>query len=586
VTDTLGYVRVSTEQQAGEQKTSLAEQRRTITELARRLGRVLEAESIYEDAGYSGATAEGRPAFMALFRHCESNTRPASNPGMILMLNDSRFGRFDDPEEAGHWRFVLKQLGWHVRFAEADEVQDPLGRSIVRVVHSSIASQYRANLKVRAKAAARSTAALGLWQQEAPFGYRRLATRRDGAQRVLEIGQRKAEDEVSRLTLGPDEEQRAVRWMFEQYAHGGVSLNVLAIEMVKRFSARAWSKQVCRAMIHNPAYVGDVVWCRRVTDKAERQIQRVRKPEEWVVVRDAHPAIVSRATFDTVQERARSNKRQTTATQGGYPLAGIIRCKQCGNHYAGGGGKKGPPEDIDRFRFYVDTGNKKRIPECPPPMMTLRKRWLEDRVIEVVSEFVARRETQDVIRSEMSALMRRAKTGNSDQRAQLERDRQQLVKQRKRLVDAIGAGTLTEAEAATNLVEVRSRLASIDAEIERLRFANRATIGMGQEIERLVQLAQDFPKTVKRLEGAALREVIAPWIRYARVDKQRRVLEMSLWAIPAADRVLRLGNSRALGTQEKALVSRLTARRTIKLPGTPSQFLTWYNRNRPRKVSV
>lgn len=580
MTDTIGYVRVSTEQQAGEQKTSLADQRRAITELARKLGRILEPQAIYEDAGYSGQTAEGRPAFMALFRHCESNTRPSTNLGMILMLNDSRFGRFDDPEEAGHWRFVLKQLGWHVRFAEADEVQDPLGRSIVRVVHSSLASQYRANLKVRAKAAARSTAARGLWQQEAPFGYRRLATRRDGAQRVLAIGQRKAEDEVSRLTHGPDEEQRAVKWMFDQYAAGGISLGALAREMVKRFPSKRWSKQVCRAMIHNPVYTGDIVWCRRVTDKAERQVQKVRKPEEWVIVRDAHPPIVSRSTFDAVQQRMEGNKRQTTATLGGYPLAGLIHCKQCDHHFAGGGGKKGPAGDVDRFRFYADTGNKKRVPVCKPPMMTLRKRWVEDRVIETVAEFVARPETQDVIRSEMSALMRRAKATSTDQRGQLEKDRQQLLKQRKRLVDAIAAGTLTETEVATNLAEVRSRLSSIDAEVERLRFAGRATIGMGQEIERLVQIAQNFTRTVKRLQGAALREVIAPWIRYARVDKERRVLELSLWAIPAADRVLRLDTSRALATQEKALLSRLTARRTIKLPPQRVALTRWCERQR------
>jgi DNA invertase Pin-like site-specific DNA recombinase len=235
VHDTLGYVRVSTEQQATEQKTSLTDQRRLIVDKARAMGRVLEAAAIFEDAGVSGATAEGRPAFMAMLRYCESNPRPAKAIGMIFVLNDSRFGRFDDPEEATHWRFVLKRLGWRVRFVEGDEVEDTFARGVIRFIGSAQASEYRANLKRTAKRAARSTAEKGLWQQEAPLGYRRLATRTDGAQRVLEIGQRKADDEVSRLTLGPEEEVEAIRTMFDGYANRHLSLGMLMTDMASRF---------------------------------------------------------------------------------------------------------------------------------------------------------------------------------------------------------------------------------------------------------------------------------------------------------------------------------------------------------------
>jgi DNA invertase Pin-like site-specific DNA recombinase len=374
VHDTLGYVRVSTEQQATEQKTSLTDQRRLIVDKARSMGRVLDATAIFEDAGVSGATAEGRPAFMAMLRYCESNPRPAKAIGMIFVLNDSRFGRFDDPEEATHWRFVLKRLGWRVRFVEGDEVEDTFARGVIRFIGSAQASEYRANLKRTAKRAARSTAEKGLWQQEAPLGYRRLATRTDGAQRVLEIGQRKADDEVSRLTLGPEEEVEAIRTMFDGYANRHLSLGMLMTDMVSRFPFRAWSRQTVRMTLKNPAYMGDVVWCRRVTDPAERLTQTVRDKSEWVVVRDAHPAIVSRELYQAVQDRMASNKRQTTATRGGYPLAGLIRCAQCGMHFAGGGGQKGPPDDPDRFRFYRDTGGTTRIPVCPPPITTLRKR--------------------------------------------------------------------------------------------------------------------------------------------------------------------------------------------------------------------
>jgi integrase len=51
-----------------------------------------------------------------------------------------------------------------------------------------------------------------------------------------------------------------------------------------------------------------------------------------------------------------------------------------GKHFAGGGGRKGPPGDVDRYRFYKDTGGTMRVPVCSAPITTLRKRWLEEQV--------------------------------------------------------------------------------------------------------------------------------------------------------------------------------------------------------------
>ena len=540
--DTLGYVRVSTEQQATEQKTSLADQRRLITERAMQMGRVLKADAIFEDAGVSGATADGRPAFMAMRRFCETNQRTQTSRGLIVVLNDSRFGRFDDPEDALYYRVAFKKLGWDIRFCESDEVEDPLGRSVIRLVGSAQASEYRVNLRRTAKRAARATAAKGRWQQEAPLGYRRLGIRGDGAQRVLEIGQRKAADEYVVLTLGPQGEQDAIRWMFDRYGAGGLSLGALTREMIDCFPLRKWSTSTIGATLRNPAYVGDVVWCRRVTDKTERLTRRVRDKSDWVVTANAHPALVTRDLFERVKERMALNKRQTTATAGGYPLAGLIRCAQCGMHFAGGGGRKGPPEDIDRYRFYRDTGGTTRVPVCCPPITTLRKRWLEEKVYGAITRLVMDSTTQKTIRAEVEKVMRSPKEVGKEQRVTIERERQRVLTQRKRLVESIANGTLTEGEAASTMAELRARLSAADSEFERLRFAERAMVSHDDAIERMIRVAQDFPSQLKRLEGSALRELVRPWIADAVVDKKKRLLTLTLWRIPIAAGVFRLHN--------------------------------------------
>jgi DNA invertase Pin-like site-specific DNA recombinase len=541
--ETLGYIRVSTEQQTGEHKTSLIDQKRLITNLAAKLGRALNPGAIFEDAGISGATAEGRPAFMAMVGYCQSNPRTPSTQGVIIVLNDSRFGRFDDPEEATHWRYLLKRLGWHVRFCESDDVQDPFARGVIRYIGSAQASEYRANLKRTAKRSARSTAERGLWQQEAPLGYRRLAIRLDGTSRVLAVGQRKSDDEVSRLTPGPEHEQEAIRWMFEMYGKGGTSLGALSREMQTKFPLRRWSTSTVGATLRNPAYAGDVVWCRRVTDSAERLLRTVRDQSEWVIVRDAHPALVPRELYESVQQRMAANKRQTTATQGGYPLTGLIRCAQCGEHFSGGGGRKGPPGDIDRYRFYRDSGAGKRVPVCKPPVTTLRKRWLEEQVVSAVAKMVADPRTQAIIRQEVQRLMSSAAHSGKARRIELEREKHRLTDQRQRLVDAIASGVLSEGEAARSLAELRGRIFFKDSEIERERFADRSRGSGTEEIERMVELAQDFPTQVKRLHGNALRELIRPWIADAVVDKEQRSLILTLWRIPEAVKVFHLSTS-------------------------------------------
>src|SRR5207249_4484520 len=107
-----------TEDQATDRKTSLADQRAALAALASQLGRQLD--QVFEDAGASGATAEGRRGFTSLVAFCCTHARSPRAPGTVLVLNDSRWGRFRDPEEATYWRVELRRHGWLVRFVEGD----------------------------------------------------------------------------------------------------------------------------------------------------------------------------------------------------------------------------------------------------------------------------------------------------------------------------------------------------------------------------------------------------------------------------------------------------------------------------------
>jgi len=547
--DCLGYARVSKEDQAAENKTSLNDQRTAIMALAARLGRQLSSALIFEDPGVSGATAEDRPGFMALVRHCEAHPRPRSAPGFVLALNDSRWGRFSDAEEATFWRVRLKNCGWRVRFAEGDETEDPTARSVLRAIYSSQASLYRENIRANAKRGAEGAARRGLWQNEAPIGYRRRA--RDpitDQERTLERGQLKGKNEEVRLTLGPQQEQQVVQSIFARYAGGGVSLGALARELDRTFPGRAWSKQTVRAVLKNPAYVGDVVWCRRPHDKAERREHWIRPEADWVVTRDAHPALVSRDMFAAVQERLVGNKRQTRATAGGYPLSGLLRCAQCGESYTGGGGPQGPPDDPDRYRFYKDRGGVGRAPVCSGPLGTLQKRWIEPRIIATVADVVSRPDVRRLIAEECDRQLSDLRSVHTGGRAALERERKRLNTERERLVAAIAHGTVTEAEAAVQIAGSRTALDRIAADLERLRFDDRRSTRLDGEREQLVALAADFATVARRASGAQLREILRPWIADAVVDKANRKLTLTIRRVPLAGVFLQLSAAPGRGS--------------------------------------
>ena len=531
--DTVAYVRVSTEDQARDEKSSLNDQRAAIGVLAARLGRVLADDAVFSDPGRSGQTAEDRPGFMALVAYCQSAPRRQSAPGLVLVLNDSRFGRFRDPDEAAYWRTVLKRAGWVVRFAEGDDTEDLVGRHLLRAIGGAQASAYSAALRANCKRGTRAAAARGLWQNEAPLGYRRLATGGGRPPTVLEPGQRKADDQQVRLTPGPEREQAVVRWAFEAYASGEYSLGSLGRELKKRCPYRKWSRPAVGALLTRPAYVGDVQWCRRPHDKVEREGNFVRPRSEWVIAPDAHPALVSRELFATVASRLGVNKKKRrTAVAGGYPLSGLLTCAQCGRPYVGGGGgvNRKNPDDRDRYRFYKCSGSL--ADECAGRIGTLIKRFIEPAVIDVIADAVANPRLRRAIAAEIDRVTAGTSTAQSGVRSALERERGELERQRDRAVAAIASGIVTADEAAATLGPIRRRLAEIPGAIERLRFEGRAAETVAEQRGALLAMADDFPEAARQATGIALRDLLAPWIASGVVDKHTRKLTLLINCVP------------------------------------------------------
>ncbi len=499
----VGYWRVSTTDQASADRTSPTDQRTAIERRARDWGRTVG--KWFEDPGASGGTAN-RPGFRALLIYCERHPRPDTDRGVILMLNDSRFGRFDNPDEAAYYRFVLWQYGWEVRFVENDDTEDLTTRGVLRAIGSGSASKYRQSVKENARRGARGTASQGYWRSSEPLGYRREVWR-DGKStgKVLERGERKAETDKVKLVPHP-REAKFIKELFTMYA-SGKTLTQCAVFADRHYPEFQWGRQTVRQKLMNRTYLGEV----RCGD---------------IVTPRVHTAIISTALFEQVQERLTENRTLKRSPAGTYMLSGLVSCA-CGGRYVGGGGSpRGPRGDELRYRIYKC--NRGSACDVEPPLYFNRNRT-ERRVLEVIADVVTSDAVQATVAAALDSRLQAEGRNAGSYQVEIAKLEQKLA----RLVAAIADDLLKREEAAPQLGAIRAQLDTLREQRDHAKFAKRQAQALAGEKEELLAMARDFPGLMKRLAGIERRELIRPWLERAAVDPIQRTLTLTIRRLPA-----------------------------------------------------
>jgi hypothetical protein len=176
-----------------------------------------------------------------------------------------------------------------------------------------------------------------------------------------------------------------------------------------------WTDTTIRAILVNPIYTGDMVWNRRTDGRfhkisgkrasERRSVHGARlepnDPSDWIVVKDNHPALVSRRVFEAAQQSRES--RPTAAEQRGrarpsggwngsrsrFILSGLCQCARCGNRYQGFNRAKGERR-VDGSvvkTFYYGCGGYITKGSSVCQMNPVRQEVLEEAVIDAVLKF-------------------------------------------------------------------------------------------------------------------------------------------------------------------------------------------------------
>lgn len=96
----------------------------------------------------------------------------------------------------------------------------------------------------------------------------------------------------------------------------------------KKNASQFWYDTAIRYILTNPHYVGDLVQGRETTRSVTSELRQAIPKKKHIVIKDNHPAIISRDDFKTVQELIRS--RKTNITKGNKHLfTNVLYCSDC-----------------------------------------------------------------------------------------------------------------------------------------------------------------------------------------------------------------------------------------------------------------
>ena len=293
------YLRMSTEHQ----RYSLENQSSAIERYARNHG--FSIIQTYSDAARSGVIFRKREGLKQLIHDV---VQRAATYKVILVYDVSRWGRFQDVDEAAYYEFLCKSAGVPVRYcAEQFENDGSPPNSIMKALKRVMAGEYSRELGCRVYAGQKRLAQLGYRQGGPPgYGLRRMLVSPDGTpKQILLSGERKSivTDRVIQVR-GRPHEVRCVRNIYQMFVGQEMNCTAIARELNRRRIAylgkAPWNERAVQTILTHPKYAGCYVYGR---SSQKLYTSTVHLPKsEWTIVPKAFEPLIDAETFARAQE--------------------------------------------------------------------------------------------------------------------------------------------------------------------------------------------------------------------------------------------------------------------------------------------
>jgi DNA invertase Pin-like site-specific DNA recombinase len=259
----------------------------------------------YSDAAKSGLRLKNRPGLKQLLRDVMEGR---SDFRAVLVYDVSRWGRFQDMDEAAHYEYLCKSSGVPIHYcAEMFTNDNSISGLILKAVKRTMAGEYSRELSVKVRRGLFRLAKLGYkLGGSAVYGLRRQLLDVHGKpKQLLAHGERKSlADEHVTLVPGPSDEIGIVKKIYGYFTEEHRSPNWIAAclnrQRVPYFRGTLWKAGTIRNILQDPRYIGMQVWG-RTTAYLSSPAKRL-PVKQWAICPNAFEPIIPQGLFVRAQQ--------------------------------------------------------------------------------------------------------------------------------------------------------------------------------------------------------------------------------------------------------------------------------------------
>ena len=277
-----------------------------------------ELVDVYADEGLTGTRMDKREDFQRLLADCRKG-----KVDRVLCKSISRFAR--NTKDCLAALRELSALGVTVYFEKENIDTGTLTSELMVSVSGALAQQESISISQNQRMSYKRRMERGEFITcKAPFGYRLV--------------------EGKELEIIPEEAER-VRWIFASYL-SGKSLEWIAEQMEKAGiptpdNAPYWQKTSILYILTNEKYIGDSLNQKYLSGGFPFLKRRNHSEADQYYIENTHPAIVSRETFEKVQQLLQRKGARQRMEHPRSSLVRKIRCGQCGTVFSRRAGRSG-----------------------------------------------------------------------------------------------------------------------------------------------------------------------------------------------------------------------------------------------------
>ena len=349
------YARFSSDMQREE---SIDAQVRACRDYCKRKGYVVV--NVYCDEAKSGRSTLERTAYNQMLADAISDAFD-----VIIFHKIDRNSR----NEFNYYTFKdkLEKLGIRYEYAVQPIDQSPEGQMMESML-VGMAAYYSRNLSKETKKGLNENAYKALFNGGiAPFGYKI----------------------VDQHYIIDEAEAQAIRLIFNMYINGygyGDICIALKEKGYKTRNGKAFGKNSIYDILGNEKYIGTYTFNKVPRSKTKRNSHTLARPEDFISIVDAIPAIVDKGDFEVVQNKRAHNKRRKAAytAKDEYLLSGRVYCGYCGSAMCGH--RLHPRKDV--YYNYYACARKERVPGEVCKQKMVRKEILEHWVLQILEREV------------------------------------------------------------------------------------------------------------------------------------------------------------------------------------------------------